>query len=85
MNRLMPLSPVRAETRKKSDTAASLMKCLLPLSSQPLGVRTARVVMPCASDPAPASVMAIEHTRSPRTQGASQRATCAPWHASSAS
>ena len=68
---------VTAETTKKSEKRPSLMKCLLPLSRQPSPSRSARVLMPAASEPAPGSVIAIEQVRSPRTQGSSQRSFCA--------
>ena len=83
-----PASPVLAETRKKSLHRPSLMKCLLPLSTQPPSadpVRFAWVRMPAASDPAPGSVMAMAQVRSPATVGFSQRSTCAPWQCSSGS
>ena len=77
----MPRAPaagsVTAETTKKSENAPSLMKCFWPVSSQPPPSRSARVLMPAASEPAPGSVMAIEQVRSPRTAGRSQRCFCA--------
>ncbi len=85
MNSEISFSPVRADTRKKSDQKPSLMKCLLPLSTQPFPLGSARVLMPCASDPAPGSVMAMAQVRSPRTEGSSQRSTCSPRQASRAS
>jgi hypothetical protein len=77
MNMLISLSPVLAETRKKSLHSPSLMKCLLPLSTQPVSVFVARVLMPAASEPAPGSVMAMAQVRCTRTAG-SASATCAP-------
>ena len=68
---------VTADTMKKSENSPSLMKCFCPNSCQPLPSRTARVVIAAASDPAPGSVIAIEHVRSPRTAGSSQRSFCA--------
>ncbi len=76
---------VTAETMKKSENAPSLMKCFEPDRRQPRSVRTARVWIEAASDPAPGSVNAIEQTRSPRTAGSSQRWICAPRHSSSTS
>ena len=85
-NSEISLSPVLAETIKKSLTSASLMKCLVPLSRHvPSGCSCALVLMACASLPAPVSVIAIDAVRSPRTQGLSQRSICSPWQANSAS
>ena len=86
MNIEISLSPVRAETRKKSLHSPSLMKCLAPLSTQrPSSRSLAWVWMPAASEPAPGSVIAMAQVRSPRTAGSSQRARCSPRHSSSGS
>ena len=86
MNIEISRSPVRAETRKKSLHQPSLMKCLLPCRRQlPSACGSARVRMPCASEPAPGSVIAIAQVRAPCTAGSSQRATCSPRHSSSGS
>ena len=85
MNMLISFSPVLAETRKKSLHSPSLMKCLLPLSTQPVSVFLAWVLMPAASEPAPDSVMVMAQVRSPATLGLSQRSTCAPLQCSSGS
>jgi predicted dehydrogenase len=45
------------------------MKCLLPFSTQPVAVFLAWVLMPCASEPAPDSVMAMAQVRSARHRG----------------
>jgi hypothetical protein len=85
MNIEMAFSPVRADTRKKSLHRPSLMKCLLPLSTQPEAVRRAWVRMPAASEPAPGSVMVIEQVRAPGHRRRSQRSTCGPLQCSKGS
>jgi len=76
---------VTAETTKKSEYSASLMKHFPPESLQPSPSLTALVLIAAASVPALGSVIAMEQVRSPRTQGSSQRSLCASLHTSSTS
>ena len=53
-----------------------LMKVLEPLSTQWSPLSTALVRMPCRSEPAPGSVIAIAEISSPETSPGSQRCFC---------
>ena len=70
--------PVTANSTTKSDTSAWLMKCLVPLMTQPSPSRRAIVVIARTSEPAPGSDIARQSCRSPRIVGSRYRSTCSP-------
>src|SRR5690606_18719531 len=66
---LVPLSgSVTADTRKTDALAALLTHSLVPVIDQPLAVRTARVLIPPASEPAPASLRQNAANASPEAR-----------------